>query len=96
MSPPFMTQKNGVKNATVTQWRTGKYFFPVQVWVDIVIRLGSYPGSSDNKPVNTVWVEKHKRTITSQMTTKSMRSGTLSFGEESLEFYHKELGTHSL
>ena len=30
------------------------------------------------------------------MTTKSMRSGTLSFGEEILVFSHKEVGTHSI
>ena len=30
------------------------------------------------------------------MTTKSLRSGTLSFGEERLGFSHKEVGTHSL
>ena len=30
------------------------------------------------------------------MATISLRSGTLSFREESLGFYHKEVGTHSL
>ena len=44
--PTLWTQKNGVKNATVTQWRTGKHLCPVQVWADIVTRLDSYPGSS--------------------------------------------------
>ena len=56
MSPTFRMQKNGVKNATVTQWQTGKHLFPVQVWADIVTRLNLYPGSSDNTPMNTVWV----------------------------------------
>ena len=41
MSPTFRMQKNGVKNATVTQWRTGKHLFPVQFWVDIATRLDS-------------------------------------------------------
>ena len=35
-------------------------------------------------------------TITSQMTTNSLRSGILYFGEEILGFSHKELGTHSI
>ena len=30
------------------------------------------------------------------MTTKSLRSDTLSFGKERLGFSHKELGTHSI
>ena len=34
--------------------------------------------------------------ITSQMTTNSLRAGTLSFGEERLGFSHKEVGTHSI
>ena len=46
--------------------------------------------------MNTVWVERHKTTITSQMTTNSLRAGTLSFGEYRLGFSHKEVGTHSI
>ena len=46
--------------------------------------------------MNTVWVERQKMTITSQMTKKSLRSGTLSFGEERLGFSKKEVGTHSI
>ena len=30
------------------------------------------------------------------MTTKSLRSGTLSFGKKILGFSHKEVGTHSI
>ena len=58
----------------------GKHLCSVQVWADIVKIMDSYPGSSDNTPVNTVWVENYKTTITSQMKTKAMRLGTLSFG----------------
>ena len=46
--------------------------------------------------MNMVWVERQKKTITSQMTTNSLRVGTLSFGEEILGFSHKEVGTHSI
>ena len=35
-------------------------------------------------------------TITSQMKTKWLRSGTLSFGEERLGFSNKEVGTQSI
>ena len=65
VSLAFRTHKIGVKNATVNQWRTVKRLCPVQFWADIVTKLDSYPGLSDNTPVNTVWVENHKKTITS-------------------------------
>ena len=41
VSLKLRTQKNGAKNAIVTQWRTGKHLFPVQFWVDIATRLDS-------------------------------------------------------
>ena len=43
-----------------------------------------------------VWVEFQKTTITSHMTNKYLRSGTLSFGKEILGLSHKEVGTHSI
>ena len=61
VSSTLRTQNNGFNNTTVTQWRTGKHLCPVQVWVDIITRLESYPGTSDNTPVNTVWAENLKK-----------------------------------
>ena len=46
--------------------------------------------------MNTVLIEHQKTAITSQMTTKPLRAGTLYFGKERLGFSHKELGTHSI
>ena len=46
VSPTFRTQINGVENATVTQWWTGKHLCLVQVFSDIVTRLYLCPGSS--------------------------------------------------
>ena len=43
---------------------------PVEVSDDIVTRLESYPGSSDDTPDKKMWVEKHKITITTQMKIK--------------------------
>ena len=37
----FRTHKNGVKNATVTQWRTATTLCPVRIWAEIIIRLDS-------------------------------------------------------
>ena len=86
VSPTFLTQKKGVKNATVIQWQTVTTLCLVLVWAEIIIRLDSYSGTTRDTLVNTVLVELQKTTITSQMTTKSLRAGTLSFGEERLGF----------
>ena len=54
VSPNLRTYKNGVKNATYTQWRTGKHLWPVHIWADIILRLDSYPVISDDTPWNMV------------------------------------------
>ena len=61
---------------------------------EIIIQLESYSGTTHETPVITVWSELQKTTINSHLTTKSLRSGTISFGEERLGFSHKEVGTH--
>ena len=53
-------------------------------------------GTTHDTPVNTVWMEPQKMTTTSQMTTNSLRAGTLYFSEERLGFSHKEVVTHSI
>ena len=68
-SPTFRTQKNRLKNATVTQWRTTTTLCLVRIWAEIFIQLDSYSGTTRDTPVNTVWLECQKMTITSQMTT---------------------------
>ena len=57
----FLTQKNGVKNAIVTQWRTTTTLCPVDIWAEIIIQLDSYPGTTRDTPVNMVWVENKKQ-----------------------------------
>ena len=69
VSPTIRTQKNGVKNVTVTQWRTTTTLCPVRIWEEIIIQLNSYSGTTRDTLVNTVWAELQKTTITSQMTT---------------------------
>ena len=56
VSPTFRTHKNGVKNATVTQWGTTTNLYPVHIWAEIIIRLDSYLVTTRDTSVNTVWV----------------------------------------
>ena len=69
VSSTLRTQKNAVKNVTVTQWRTTTTLCPVHIWAEIIIRLDWYSGTTSDTSLNTVWVERHKTTITSQTTT---------------------------
>ena len=78
VSPEFCTQKNCVKNATVTQRQTATTLCPVRIWAEIIVRLESYSRKTHDTPVNTDWAELQKQ-ITSPMTTKSLRSGTFYF-----------------
>ena len=94
--PTSRTQKKGVKNTTVTQLQTAKNLCPVGIWLEILIILNSYPGTTRDTLLNTVWVEHHKTSIPSQMKDKYLRSGTPSFGKDRLVFSHKGVGTHSL
>ena len=57
----FGTHKNGAENSTMTQWQTGKHLCPVHICTDIITRLYSYPETSDDTPVNTVWVENSNK-----------------------------------
>ena len=84
--PTFRTQKNGVKHSTVTQWRKTTNLCLVRIWAEIIIIMDSYQVTIHDKPVNTVWIEHLKTEITSQMTNKSLRSGTLYFSEKRLGF----------
>ena len=37
VTPELIIQKNRVKNATVTQWRTTITLYPVRIWAEIII-----------------------------------------------------------
>ena len=55
--PESRTYNNGVKNATVAQCWKGKYLCPLHIWSYIITIVDSYPGTSYDTPVNTVWVK---------------------------------------
>ena len=55
VAPTFCTQKNGFKNATLTQWRINTNICMVGIWAEIIIRLDSYLETTHDTTVNTVW-----------------------------------------
>ena len=90
------TEKNGVKDATSTQWRTTTTLCLVRIWAEIIIRLESHPVTTHDTTMDTVWVDHLKTATTSQMTTKSLIYVTLSFGKYRLGISHKDIRTNSL
>ena len=74
--PKFCTQKNGVKNATVTQWQTTMTLYPVRIRAEIIIRLYSYPGTTHKTPLNKVYVE-HQEKSSPQCQWKDQLLGSL-------------------
>ena len=61
VSLTLRTQKNGVKNATVTQWRTASNLLLVRIWAEFIIRLDSYSVKTRETPVNMVWIDHKKQ-----------------------------------
>ena len=62
--PTLSAHENEKKNAVVTKWRTGKLIYLVHIWDNITTIMNVYPRTSGDTPLNTVWLENHKTTIT--------------------------------
>jgi len=92
ISITFEHQKRDVKNDVITQHGSGnKLLCPVKVWVAIVQRILSYPGSSSSDTVNTFcFADDGKRHLFSG--TELLKK---TIGHESLGFTAKQIGLHS-
>ena len=64
VSITFESQKNGQKNITVTQPRSGKVLCPVIMWSCIVQRILGYEGASEKSPVNLVLIGGKRHYVT--------------------------------
>ena len=64
--------------------------------MEIISIMDSYPETTNNTPVNKVYIDNSRTMITYQMKTRTLRSGALYFGEDWVGFSHKDMGTHSL
>ena len=94
--PTSHMQKNCFKNAILTRCQTGKHFYPVKIWSNIIIKLESYLKTSEDSPVNTVWLDNCSSMITSKIKIKALRLVDLYFGDERIGFSQKDIVTHSI
>ena len=98
VSITFEDQKNGEKNACITQHKAQrtKDLCPVRAWAALVHRIHKYPKTTHNTPVNTILINGKLRQITSTQTRNFIKSHVKSIGLAKLGIDIKAVGTHSL
>jgi hypothetical protein len=98
VSITFENQKNGEKDACITQHRTpnNKTLCPVRAWAQIVNRISNYPKTNKNTTVNTFLNKNKLVRITSNQTRNLIRSHVKSIGPHRLGVDINTVGTHSL
>jgi hypothetical protein len=98
VSITFENQKNGEKDACITQHRTPphKQLCPVRAWALIINRILSYPGTNMDTTVNTFKKQNKLVKITSNQTRNLIKSNVKSIGQQRLGIDINTVGTHSL
>ena len=93
----FEMQKNDEKHNTVIHGRTDDpTLCPVLQWGRLVNRILSYPGTSQDTQVCTVWRHGRLDKITSKQVQLALRAACTAVGSARLGFELHEIGTHSL
>ena len=98
ISITFDDQKNGEKDACITQHRAsnGTNLCPVEAWAALVKRILAYPNTCENTTVNTFQTKGKLKQISSTQTKNFITSHVKSIGERKLGIDVKTVGTHSL
>ena len=93
----FEHQKNDLRDVTVTQHCTNDATLcPVRAWAAIIQRVSSYPGASDETPVNAFLHQDKIIHIKSSAVRLKLRAAAAALGPDKLGFSSDEIGTHSL
>ena len=92
----FRFQKNGEKNYTITQHKTGTEFCPVRAWGGLKKRILSYPGTSENSKVSLVKHGRRVYEITAAQVKQQLKIFVASAGAERLGIDLDRIGTHSI
>jgi hypothetical protein len=93
----FEMQKNDQKNKTVIHGRTDDPILcPVKQWARLVNRIWTYPGTTEDTSVCTVWHHGRCNQITLLQVITTLRAACATIGSARLGFEPDEIGTHSL
>jgi hypothetical protein len=98
VSITFISQKNGEKDITITQYKSGNKLDPVTSWAKIVHRVLSYKKTNLQSQVNTFYHTEHQRLvyITSAQTQAFLKWTVAKLGAKSLGIQISRVGTHSV
>jgi hypothetical protein len=97
VSITFISQKNGRKNNTITQWKTfDNILCPVIQWAAIVHRISHYTGATPDTPVSAVWTHGRLEHVTGKIVEAALGDGVVALGEPKLRIRRHEVGTHSI
>ena len=93
----FEKQKSDHKHETVIHGRTDDpVLCPVKQWARLVNRIWTYPGTTEETPVCTVWRHNRREQITSHHVINTLRAACATIRSARLGFEPEEIGTHSL
>ena len=97
VSITFENQKNGEKDATITQHRTsGNNICPVTAWAALVKRILAYPKTTTATTVNTFLTQGKLVRFTSKQVSLHLKHTVKQIGESRLGVNCKKVGTRSL
>ena len=96
VSITFRNQKNGKKNAIVSQYRNSFKLCSVKALAKLAKRILGYKGTDINSYVNTIMINNILFKIKNDDVIKRLRQVVRIFGKDDLGFNEMEIGTHSI
>ncbi|GFH53887.1 hypothetical protein CTEN210_10363 [Chaetoceros tenuissimus] len=88
--------KNGVKNDTVTNSKTGNDLCPVLTAVKIVQRIRGYPNTNRDTHVDVYLIDGKLKHVKSPQIGQRLQSVARTMGQQTLGLDPNSIGTHSL
>ena len=93
----FEMQKTDEKNDPVHHKATGDPIMcPVRAAAELVRRIRSYQGTTDETPISMVMMGSRAMHVTAKQVTSALRDAVKAIGEDVLNIKAEEVGTHSL
>ncbi len=93
----FESQKNGSKNQTIIQHKSGKFLCPVDCWSHLIMSILSFEGTDVNTPINFYINENGiPSVISAEDMIAFLRLTCSSIGEDTLGIDLNRVGTHSI
>ena len=94
----FRSQKNREKFELVSHEKSDSHICSVGTLIDLVQRLWSYPGTTDETYIDTFYCKTLDKLghVTSKMVTEELKKAVIKVGNDNLGISVKEVGTHSI